>query len=138
MYKLVLTTDNPEALLYAVGKVEGVSDKIKLKNLSTNEVGEYSLAQLTQHPVKRVLKAMTTALLAGAFTMMALISSGVLAFVFLYGLVAIFAQYDYQAIRVIAMAMLIALSYALWRTHQSHVVATEYIKRFEPEEVAYE
>jgi hypothetical protein len=109
MYKVLLTTDDPSALLSRLARRRRyrVSDEVMLNNVETDEVAEYYVHDFQRHPFLTFFKWVAKVLgwLLVGFSLLYMLG------VFACGMVVAFSQFDSVGLALLVLAMGILFIY---------------------------
>jgi hypothetical protein len=111
MYKVLVTTDNPTALMRALTRLRGrhVSDQVLMKDIDTESVAEAHVRDYVRHPFKALFKAiarviLTLALIAALFFLVS---------VFGFGLAVTLMQWGITGLMAVGLSFAILVSYVI-------------------------
>jgi hypothetical protein len=113
MFKVVLMTDDPEALIARAKKGRyKVAETVKLMDMSTNAVEEHSIKEFKTHRILNFLKRMAI-FFTTLFAILGLLEFSI---VWLYGLIGAYGQFGMEGLYVTAGSVMAILVWPLaWR-----------------------
>lgn len=111
MYKVLLTTDDPTALMRSLTRFRGrhVADQVLMKELETEAVAEAHIRDYVRHPFKTIFKAiarlaLTTVLLAALCFLIG---------VFAFGLVGVLTNFGLAGLVGVGLSLGILMAYVI-------------------------
>jgi hypothetical protein len=110
MYKVLLTTDDPTALMSSLSRLRGhVADQVLMKELETEAVAEAHIQDYVRHPFRALFKAtarvvLTLALIAALFFLVS---------VFGFGLAVMLMQWGVTGLMAVGLSLAILMAYVI-------------------------
>jgi hypothetical protein len=110
MYKVVMMTDDPEALIVRAKKGRyKIAETVKLMDMATNSVEEYSIKQFKSRRILNFFKRLLILLAA----LCAILGFLEFATVWLYGLIGAYGQFGMDGLYVTGASVLAMLTWPL-------------------------
>lgn len=112
MYKLVLVTDNPDALLKRIIKGRyRLAKEVKVQDLDTQDVGVYDVDEFKTYPVRTFVLSAFLAFVG----LLSIIGGVVLLGVWFMGLVSVLGHFGVEGVYLAGLGVLAFLSWPLAR-----------------------